>query len=268
MEDIAARTSVLREATTAGGDLALRSFRQEVTVETKAGPLDEVTDADRDAQARVVDRIRESYPTETILAEEDRRSGELPADGCAWVLDPIDGTTNYAAGNRIWATCLACVRDGEAVAAATYLPALGDLYVGVGEETTRNDQRETVSERSRIDQFLVGGIYGTTSDDRDQVGRLARAILSSCGDHRSYGSGQSTLAMVAGGELDAAVAPGPQALWDTIAGVSLVRRAGGRVTDLAGEPWTPDASSLVASNGHAHRSLLRTLSEFDVVDES
>jgi myo-inositol-1(or 4)-monophosphatase len=263
MEDIAARTSVLREATKAGGEFALRSFRQAVTVETKAGPLDEVTDVDRQTQARVVERIRESYPSETILAEEDPTTDELPADGCAWILDPVDGTTNYVAGNRIWATSLACVRSTDVVAAATYLPAVGDLYVGVGDETTRNDQQETASERSRIDRFLVGGIYGTTSADRNQVARLARTVLTSCGDFRSYGSGQSTLAMVAGGELDAAVSPGPQALWDTVAGVALVRRAGGRVTDLGGTPWSPGDSSLVASNGNAHRSLLRVLGGLD-----
>ncbi|WP_435075888.1 inositol monophosphatase family protein [Halococcus sp. AFM35] len=255
-----------------GASVALESFRGDLSVETKSGKTDLVTDADRAAQRRTVACIREAFPDDAIVGEEQaehdsagRTSGEqgdpradirkrVPEAGPAWIIDPIDGTSNFVRGLRIWGTSVAAVEDGEPVAAATVLPALGDTYL-VGEETTLNGDPVRVSAREDPETFavapiLLGGDYGTT------VGALAERF----GDIRRFGCAQATLAAVAGGSLDAAVATTRMSPWDTVAGAHMIRRAGGRVTDLAGERWRHDSPELVASNDTAHAEVLEAVS--------
>jgi myo-inositol-1(or 4)-monophosphatase len=233
-----------------GASVALESFRGDLSVETKADKTDLVTETDRAAQRRTVACISEEFPDDAIVGEESDARKSVPETGPAWVIDPIDGTSNFVRGLRIWGTSVAAVVDGEPVAAATVLPALGDTYLA-GEETTLNGDPVRVSAREDPETFavapiLLGGDYGAT------VGALAERF----GDIRRFGCAQATLAAVAGGSLDAAVATTRMSPWDTVAGSHMIRRAGGRVTDLAGEPWRHDSDGFVASNGTAHAEVL------------
>jgi myo-inositol-1(or 4)-monophosphatase len=277
-------------AADAGASVALESFRGDLSVETKSDKTDLVTETDRAAQRRTVACIRKEFPDDTIVGEEQaehgsagRASGEqergatdgstsegrtaseasreqgdpradirkrVPEAGPAWIIDPIDGTSNFVRGLRIWGTSVAAVENGEPVAAATVLPALDDTYLA-GEETTLNGDPVRVSAREDPETFavapiLLGGDYGAT------VGALAERF----GDIRRFGCAQATLAAVAGGSLDAAVATTRMSPWDTVAGAHMIRRAGGRVTDLAGERWRHDSDGFVASNGTAHEEVL------------
>ncbi len=259
MEDTAERTALLREAVTDGGDLAQGSFRQSRSPRATALGTESAAVAER-VETSVRERIRRAYASEPVYATPDATAWEYPTDGCSWVLDPLSGATNYDAGNRTWSVGLACLRDGDCLASAAYLPALGDLFVGVGDETTRNDERVTVSDRTRADGILVGSLYDRDESDVGAAARLTRAVFERGGDLRRCGSEQTMLAWVAGGELDAAVAPETRRAGTAVFGVHLVRCAGGRVTDLAGDEWVPGASSLVATNGRSHRSVLRLLS--------
>jgi myo-inositol-1(or 4)-monophosphatase len=256
------RLRLLREASRAGGALALDSFREELRVETKSGPMDAVTEVDRAVQRRVATRIRDSYPDEPIVGEENAAdaSAEVPETGPAWVVDPIDGTNNYVVGNRRWATSVAAVRDGRPVASANYLPALSDTYVA-GESATRNGDPIRVSEKSDPSSFTVATIFGLSAAERRELVQISETITTAFGDLRRLGSGQATLSMVASGELDAAVSTVRLPPWDTLAGVHLVRRAGGTVTDAAGDPWRHDSVGLVASNGEAHDALVDAVGE-------
>jgi myo-inositol-1(or 4)-monophosphatase len=236
-----------------GASVALESFRGDLSVEIKSDKTDLVTDTDRAAQRRTVACIREEFPDDAIVGEESDVLKRVPESGPAWIIDPIDGTSNFVRGLRIWGTSVAAIKDGEPVAAATVLPALGDTYLA-GEETTLNGDPVRVSAREDPETFAVAPIlldrnYGAT------IGALAERF----GDIRRFGCAQATLAAVAGGSLDAAVATTRMSPWDTVAGVHMVRRAGGRVTDLAGERWHHDSDGFVASNGTAHAALLDVL---------
>ncbi|SEP23972.1 myo-inositol-1(or 4)-monophosphatase [Halogranum amylolyticum] len=247
---------VAERAASAGAEVALSLFRTTLSVEEKSSQVDVVTEADRAAQERAIEIIREADPDAVVVAEEDDARKTLRKTGRAWIVDPIDGTTNFVHGSRIWTTSVALVDDGRSVAAANVAPALGDRYVADDETVTRNDDPVSTSTADDLQAFVVASTLRLGAGDGRETGALARLAVERFGEFRRIGSAQVTLSMVAGGELDAAVSTveGPNA-WDTVAGVHQIRCAGGIVTDLAGDPWRPTSEGLVASNGEAHEEL-------------
>jgi myo-inositol-1(or 4)-monophosphatase len=261
------RAAVAEQSARAGAAVARAAFRSDVTVETKANRNDLVTSADREAQAAVVATVREAFPEETFVLEESPEgdSGHasapttadaVPATGPVWVVDPIDGTANFVRGLRTWTTSVATILDGDPVGSATVLPAIEDAYLVGPDGVTRNGEPIAVSDRSDPETFAVGTTGWWDRTDRAAFGALTSAVVDRFGDLRRLGSFQATLAHVAAGGFDGAIAPGPTLPWDTIAGVHMVRRAGGTVTDTEGAQWTAESVGLVASNGHAHDALL------------
>lgn len=248
------------DAAKAGGAVAGELYRSSVSVDTKSSKMDYVTDADRRAQRAVIETIRDAHPEASIIGEEGEESETLPPGRDGWVIDPVDGTTNFVHGIPLWTTTVAVVRGGETMAAATVAPALDDVYRTAGDDVTRNGASVAVSEKRDVETFAVAPIlrYGPERDD--EFGALLAALLREFGDLRRLGSAQLVLAMVAAGSLDAAASAQPRPhVWDTAAGAHMVERAGGTVTDVRGEPWTPDSEGLVASNGEAHTRVLETV---------
>lgn len=273
MSDTRHRSAMAERAARAGGAVARDDFREQLSVETKTDKNDLVTAADRDAQQQVVHTIVEEFPNEPFLCEEDlaitgrtddQSAGPavgpavdaVPEMGPCWVVDPIDGTANFARGFRLWATSVAAVDDGATVAAATYLPSTQDIYTAGPDSATRNGASLATSDRTDPETFAVGLVARWSREHSDRLGRLAGDVNEHFGDSRRLGSFQTTLAMVASGELDAAVTTEPTTAWDTLAGVKLVAAAGGIVTDPDGEPWSQTTDGLVASNGQAHETLV------------
>lgn len=258
--DAESLADTVERAAKAGAEPAETLFRTALDVEEKSSPVDLVTEADRTAQRRAIEVIREADPDAVVVAEEEDERKHVPETGRAWVIDPIDGTTNYVHGLRVWATSVAVVEGGEARAAANLAPALGDRYLARGGVTTRNDAVVGVSTATNPDEFVVAPVLRWRRDDHEEFGALANLAVERFGEVRRLGSSQVTLSMVASGELDAAISTAGRANpWDTIAGVHLVRCAGGVVTDLAGERWTPASDGLIASNGEAHEPLLAAI---------
>ncbi|WP_336339214.1 inositol monophosphatase family protein [Haloarcula brevis] len=269
MTDASHRAAVAERAARAGGVVAREQFRGSLSVESKANKNDLVTETDRDAQRQVVATIREAFPDDGFLCEEELsivagpesdRDAEavdsVPENGAAWVIDPIDGTANYVRGMRLWATSVCAVVDGDPVASVTYLPSYGDLYAVGPESATRDGTGLSVSGRTDPETFAVAPVGWWDRDARAEFGRLCGAIGDRFGDIRRLGSFQATLAHVADGALEGLACTRPMNPWDTLAGVHMVRRAGGTVTDLDGEPWSHDSDSVVASNGEAHEALV------------
>ena len=286
MIDPPRRVVLAERAAGAGGTVALDSFRTDLAVETKSGKTDVVTQADRAAQERVVEVLGKGVSDEPVVGEErveprsaDGASGtrsepraeggraSVPESGPAWIIDPIDGTNNYVRGLRTWATSVASVVDGEPVAAATVLPALGDRYVAGDGAVRLNGDPVTVSERTDPETFTVVPTIWWGFDRRDEYAATLGGIVERFGDLRRFGCAQAVLAGVADGSLDAAITNVETNPWDTVAGVHLVRRAGGVVTDVKGEPWHHDSRGLVASNGNAHETVLAAAREADLAGD-
>ncbi|MEF8853280.1 MAG: inositol monophosphatase [Haloarculaceae archaeon] len=267
MADAHRRAAMAERAARAGGTVARQSFRGELRVETKADENDPVTEADRDAQRQAVATVQAEFPGDPVLAEEDALPvgvgddgdplvPELPETGDAWVVDPIDGTANFARGVGVWATSVAAVVDREPVASATYVPVAGDVYTAGPESATRDGTTLTVSETDDPGTFLVGLVGRWYPEEADEFGGLCATLTERVGDTRRFGSMQATLAYLADGGLDAVVGPMTHAPWDSLAGVHLVRGAGGTVTDSHGDHWAVDSEGLVASNGRDHEAVV------------
>lgn len=255
------RPAVAHRAATAGATLANESFRTDLAVETKSGPTDLVTEADRAAQHRVIEVLENAYPNEPIVGEENGARSTVPDEGPAWIVDPIDGTNNFVAENRVWGTAVAAVVDGEPVGAAVVLPALGDSYTADGTAAFRNGEQITVSDTVDPGLATVSPTYWWPADDRVAYAAATRAVVSRFDDLRRIGSAQATLSLVADGGLDGALTDRSAHPWDTVAGVHLVRCAGGRVTDREGNRWRFDSPGLVVSNGRIHDELLAVADE-------
>lgn len=256
MVDAERRVTVAQRAARAGSEVAMESFRTDIAVETKADETDPVTQADRDAQERVASVLEDVYPDDVIVGEERNARRSVPDRGVAWVIDPIDGTSNYVRGVRMWATSVACVVDGACVAAANVFPALGDTYVASPDGVTRNGVPIRVSTESDPKAGVVSPtLWGGASPHDEFVAAVGRAV-ETFGDLRRAGCTQGTLSRVASGGLDVAISTVDHHPWDTIAGAFMVEQAGGTVTDIDGNQWRHDATGLIATNGALHEAAL------------
>lgn len=253
------RRIIAERAAQAGAEVAAAAFRRALEVETKANAMDLVTDADRNAQAAVLDVLREADPEATVVAEEDETVSSVPEAGVAWIVDPIDGTRNFVAGSRLWTTSVAAVEDSEPVAAATLMPAYGDDYALGPDGVTRGGAPVSTSEHAALSSCAVSPMGWWPGADRDELAELLGVLATEFGDIRRLGSAQAALAMVASGELDAVIATREMPPWDTVAGAAMIERAGGRVTDLDGDRWRHDTAGLVATNGPCHGAAIDAL---------
>jgi len=272
MADAHRRAAMAERAARAGGAVARQAFRGDLRVETKADKMDPVTETDRDAQRQVVATIDGEFSGDPILAEEDALPvglggpadedaadplvDELPETGDAWIVDPIDGTANFARGLGLWTTTVAAVVDREPVGSATYVPVAGDVYTAGPDSASRDGTTLEVSEVTDPETFAAGVVGRWLADGAAEFGALGESLVERLGDTRRFGSMQATLAYLADGGLDAVVGPMAHEPWDSVAGVHLVREAGGTVTDVHGDPWAVDSEGIVASNGHAHEAVL------------
>ena len=271
MSDAAHRAALAERAARAGGVVALGTFRDGIEAEAKSDKNDLVTEADRDAQLQVIATVIQEFPGATLVCEEDvepvgvgsqfKLVEEVPETGDAWVVDPIDGTGNYVRGLRFWGTSIASVTHGEPVAAATYLPALDDIYTAGPESVSLNDGPMRVSDREDPETFIVGLNGWWPVRGGDEYASLFNSVVDRFGDVRRFGSMQGALALVAAGRLDAAFMPTTPHLWDSIAGVHMVRRAGGTATDIHGNTWQTDGEGLVVSNGEVHEVVVKAVQE-------
>lgn len=250
------RTECAVRAAEAGAETAAGSFRTDLSVETKAGKTDVVTETDRATQRRVIEVIEAEFGGEPIVGEEDDTPAAVPEEGPGWIVDPIDGTANFVRGIQFFATSVAAVSGGEPVGVATYLPAQEDIYAASHGTVTLNDAPVTVSSRTDPETFAVALVGWWPAREGDSHVSMYRAAAERFGDVRRVGCIQGVLALVASGSLDGAFMPTSGHPWDTLAGVHLIRRAGGTVTDVFGERWHADSRGLVVSNGACHEDLL------------
>lgn len=210
-----------------------------------------VTDVDRDVERRLRAMIAEAHPDHAVLGEEDGLSG--PSGAPTWVLDPIDGTSNFVRGNPIWATLVALQLDGDDVLGVVSAPALGSRWDGlVGHGATCDGQSITVSDTATLAaaEITFGGL-----DHLRVAGRWDAVVelVDAAGRVRAYGDFWGHC-LVASGSSEAAVESGPST-WDIAAVRAVVRAAGGRCTSLAGEQ-TSSGGDVVSSNGRLHDQLL------------
>jgi myo-inositol-1(or 4)-monophosphatase len=188
-----------------------------------------------------------------------------------WVLDPVDGTFNYAAGSPLAAILLGLLHDGDPVAGLTWLPFTGERYTAVaGGPMMKNGVPQPSLAPTELTDAIIGiGTFNADSRGRFP-GRYRLAVLENLSRVssrlRMHGATGIDLAYVADGILGGAISFGDH-VWDHAAGVALVRAAGGVVTNLAGDDWTPDARSALAAAPGVHAQMLDILHKIGGPDE-
>jgi myo-inositol-1(or 4)-monophosphatase len=223
------------------------------------GEVDLVTEMDERAEGIIREALLRAYPSYGMLAEE---GGALAGEEDArWIVDPLDGTTNYAHGLPIFCVSIALEKAGEVVLGVVHDPIRVETFVAErGQGARLNDEPVSVSETDELVRALVvtGFPY-----DRDEVpaaldlfGRFAMLTQGM----RRLGSAALDLCYVAAGRLDAYYEQGIHA-WDVAAGNLILEEAGGRITDYRGNPFELETGELVASNGPLHPALVELTSE-------
>lgn len=234
------------------GEVLARGRREGVRVEAK-GAADIVTETDRAAERVIVDAVRARFPSHGILGEE---GAAREGDGWRWVIDPLDGTKNYAHGGLRCAVSIAVEHQGDTLVGVVLAPFVSERYVAVlGRGASCNDAPLRVSRCGSLREAMVATAlsYDGAEADAAQLARVLRAFRS-VQAVRSLGCAALELCDVARGRLDAFFEPG-LAAWDTAAGALIVREAGGRTTDLGGAAHAPSSPSILASNGLIHDAL-------------
>jgi myo-inositol-1(or 4)-monophosphatase len=226
------------------------------------GRVDLVTAADRKAEDVVVSAIRRRFPGHRIVAEEGAPDSS-GASSC-WIVDPLDGTTNFVHGLPLFGVSIAFARDGDVVVGVVHAPRLGETFHAVrGGGAALNGRPIRVSLTGELIRSLLATGFAYDRWDRadNNLAEFGRLTMLTRGVRR-FGAAAIDLAYVAAGRLDGYWELGLRP-WDVAAGSLLVAEAGGRVSDLAGGDAYRDGGQIVASNGRLHSRLLAALRASD-----
>jgi myo-inositol-1(or 4)-monophosphatase len=254
------------------GQVLLRHYEGSFEVTTKSSPIDLVTSADRAAERVVLDALRRVYPEHSFLAEESGLSGHDPGDGplpppggLRWVIDPLDGTTNFAHGFPHFSVSIALCDERGPRVGVIHDPIRGETFCAargrgaVLRRPDRDDRPLAVTRKTDLQQSLVATGFSykratTTTDNLAETSRLVPRIR----DLRRAGSAALDLAYVAAGRLDAYWEYHLQP-WDIAAGALLVHEAGGTLTRIDGAAWRLGDADIAVAGPDLHPALLREL---------
>jgi myo-inositol-1(or 4)-monophosphatase len=228
------------------------------------GEINLVTEADLLSETLITERIRHSFPGHDILAEESPETKH--GSGFRWIIDPLDGTTNYAHGYPIFCVSIALEVEGEILLAAVYNPMLKELFMAQkGEGASLNGSPLAVSRTTDLSKGLLGtGFPYDLRENRNNNMNYFRALAMSAQAIRRAGAAALDLAYVAAGRFDGfwELRPSP---WDTAAGWLLVTEAGGVVTDLFGAPYGLLSPHILAGNGVLNGQMLRIVAKTEAI---
>lgn len=227
------------------------------------GAIDLVTEMDVAAEKVIVDAIRAAYPDHAILAEE---SGVTEgAAGYRWVVDPLDGTTNYAHGLPLFCVSIGLEKDGEPLLGVIYAPMLDELYAAeVGKGASLNGKPIKVSAIETLERSVL--VTGFPPEVREKATNLAAftSFITRSQAVRRLGSAAIDMAWVAAGRFDGFWEP-RLAPWDMCAGCVIIREAGGVVSGYDGGPFSIYGKEVLATNGRVHDEMIGVLAGFKPV---
>lgn len=248
--------TTLLEAVNAAASEIRRFADLEFKVSNKEGINNLVTEVDHASEKAIIDVIQKNYPDHFILSEE---AGEIIQDSkYKWIIDPIDGTVNFAHHIPICCISVALEVDKEMVLGAVYNPFLNEFFVAEkGKGATLNDKSIHVSTKEKVENAcLVTGFPYTYLDEPNGPLQVFERFIRKGIPVRRLGSAAIDLCWVACGRFDGFYEHKLQA-WDSAAGFLIVQEAGGKVTDLTGKPYTPYQPGIVATNGIIHEEILK-----------
>lgn len=243
------------ETARAAGSILLEKFGR-ITSVTKKGDIDLVTEADLASEAYIIERIRSHFPKHSILAEESGASADPGGDpGLKWIIDPLDGTTNFAHGYPCFCVTLALEHNGEIVLGVTFDPTRDELFAAErGRGATLNGKPIRVSGTDDLGNALIVTGFPYDIKQRDDFARHLTNMLLGARGVRRDGSAALDLAYVACGRFDGFWEEGLNP-WDVAAGYLLIEEAGGHVSYYDGSRFSVYQPPILASNGLVHSQM-------------
>jgi myo-inositol-1(or 4)-monophosphatase len=248
------KTTLLKAVEAGAGELQ-RFFNGEFRVSNKEGINNLVTEADHASEKAIIDCIKKEHPGHFILSEE---TGEIKMDSeYKWIIDPIDGTVNFANGIPLCCVSIGLEKAGQVIMGAVYNPLMNEFFFAQkGFGASLNDKKISVSNKSAvIKSCLVTGFPYTYLDMPNGPLQVFERFIRKGVPVRRLGSAAIDLCWVAAGRFDGFYEHHLQA-WDTAAGYLIVEEAGGKVTDYKGEDYSPYQPHLLATNGLIHEEML------------
>ena len=245
---------VAQEVARRAGETLLRRFDRPMTVSFK-GRGDVVTDVDSEVERETLSALRSEFPGMGTLGEES--AGVAANDGYVWIVDPLDGTRNYASGIPFYSAVVGLALDGEVLVGVTYDPARDEMfYAERGAGAFLNDEPIRVSDKPGLEDCIVGLDLSNNNEGAVNGLDLIRSIWPSIQTARIMGSAALGIAYVAAGRTDLYFHHQLQP-WDQVAGMLLTEEAGGVVTDRTGERAGLHGDGLIASSAAVHAEFMR-----------
>ena len=245
-------------AARAAGQVILRNINRlpDIKIHSK-GSNDFVSEVDHQAEQVIISTIQKAYPSHAILAEE---SGQHEGDEYQWIIDPLDGTTNYLHGIPHFSVSIALREKNKLQLGVIYDPLKEELFCAIrGDGATLNNRRIRVSKQRDLPGSLIGtGLPYRADQELDIYLATLKALLQETTGIRRAGSAALDLAYVAAGRFDGFWEFGLN-IWDVAAGIILVQEAGGLVSDMDGGHQFLESGNIVAANTQLYKNLIKTL---------
>ena len=248
--------NTLLKATQEAAGVLRHFFNGEFSITNKEGLNNPVTEADLAAEKIIIKNIHENFPAHFILSEE---AGEIKMDSeYKWIIDPIDGTINFANGVPICCVSIGLEKAGEMIMGAVFNPFINEFFFAErGQGALLNDKPIHVSRQADLNKAnLVTGFPYTYLNSPNGPLEVFSTLIRKGIPVRRLGSAAIDLCWVAAGRFDGFYEHKLQA-WDSAAGFLMVEEAGGKVTDFSGQHYSPYQPHIIASNGKVHDSLLK-----------
>ncbi len=249
--------NIATRAARRAGELMIRQLNQLESLEVAEKSRNEfVTKVDVMAEEAIIEVIRDHYPDHAILGEESGRQGDHEYE---WIIDPLDGTTNYIHGFPVFSVSIAVARAGELAHGVVYDPMRQEIFTASrGEGAQLDGRRIRVSKRQHLkDALLATGFPYRLSDEQTEIYlNMLRAVMRDTAGVRRPGSAALDLCYLAAGRVDGFWELG-LARWDIAAGALIVREAGGRISDFQGTDRYIETGNVVAGNPKIYGALSR-----------
>lgn len=256
-------TIAIKAARRAGGVINRAARNLDVLAVREKAVNDFVTEVDKESEQAIIRTLLEAYPKHSILAEESGASNTETKSEYQWIIDPLDGTTNFLHGFPQYAVSIALSHRGVVTQAVIYDPGKNDLFTATrGAGAYLNDTRIRVSKRQQLKSAMVGtGFPFKEHKHIDAYLAMLRDLMQNTSAVRRAGSAALDLAYVAAGRLDAFWEIG-LAPWDIAAGALLITEAGGVVSDLEGKGEYLKSGNIAGGNLVLHEALMRQLAPY------
>jgi len=242
------------------GDELLHYFgKDQELIYLRATTKEAVTKYDQMIDQLIIKEVKKNFPAHKLLTEE---SGQIKGHSdFLWIVDSLDGTSNFANQNPLFSVCLALMERQELILGAIYAPAINEFYFAQKNRGAFfNGKKIRVSNISNLKESYIFYCEGGEKE-KLRTGKILNNIYPKITDLRKLGSAGLETAWVAAGRGEACwltkIEP-----WDVAAGILLVQEAGGKVTDFRGNPWLPKKADLLFSNGQIHSQILNLIKDF------